>query len=183
MIEVTREANDFGIIGEMQPGPTPVTSPLTDSAVEGEMAEQNHTHSPIQRAVLVTGSRDLRDLGPWSEAIWNRIAHLKRLAGGAENVTLIHGDCRGADRMAANAATALGMIVKPFPYPSGMGKSGGPYRNRQMLKELIRLRDEHGAVIVVYAFHPDIKNSKGTKDMINAADAADVRVRLFEVPS
>jgi DhnA family fructose-bisphosphate aldolase class Ia len=85
--------------------------------------------------------------------------------------------------MAANAATELGMTVKAYPYPSGMGKSGGPYRNRQMLKEAIRMRDEEGADIVIYAFHPDIKNSKGTKDMISAAMHAGVRVRLFEVAS
>jgi hypothetical protein len=137
----------------------------------------------VDRAVIVTGSRDIGGDPSWERVIERVVKELRFLDSpilARERVKVIHGDCRGADRMAARIADRQGMQVHPFPYPNGMGKSGGPFRNRQMLRELIGLRDNCGADIHVIAFHPDIKASKGTKDMIAAAKSAGVDVRLFQ---
>jgi hypothetical protein len=76
---------------------------------------------------------------------------------------VIHGNARGADRMCAQVALDLNIPVKPFPANWALyGKAAGPIRNREMLKFLI----ENSTCPYVVAFHNDIENSKGTKDMI-----------------
>ena len=64
----------------------------------------------MKRAVIVTGSRHIREDGPWSEFIWNKIAGLRFGTTPIDrpDIVVIHGDCRGADRMAARAAASLG---------------------------------------------------------------------------
>lgn len=80
--------------------------------------------------------------------------------------TIIHGACRGADRLAGRAARCLGLDVKEFPADwKKYGNAAGPIRNTQMLDEKPNL---------VLAFHNDIENSKGTKDMVKKARKAGV---------
>lgn len=98
---------------------------------------------------------------------------------------LIHGDngyydkdgklIRGADKICDTVARNLGWPPpKAFPYITHLGPAGGPARNKQMLDELIRRRDDDGDTILVIAFHPDVMASKGTFDMISQASAAGV---------
>ena len=85
---------------------------------------------------------------------------------------VIEGECRGADRAGRIAAEGLGIPVEPYPADwDQYGKSAGPIRNRQMLKE--------GKPDLVLAFHSNIEKSKGTKDMIFAANKAGIQVRLY----
>ena len=78
---------------------------------------------------------------------------------------VIHGDCRGADLIAAKVAAEMGIPVEPFPADWRQhGRAAGPIRNRQMLNE--------GRPALVFAFHDDIDGSRGTKDMVAAATAA-----------
>ncbi len=83
---------------------------------------------------------------------------------------LIHGDAQGADRMAASIALDLGLPEeKILKYPAGWklyGKSAGPIRNRQMLKE--------GQPTQVLAFHDHPEISRGTVDMVKIAKKAKV---------
>lgn len=44
-----------------------------------------------------------------------------------------HGMARGCDSIVEHWCRMNQIQSEPFPYPKGMGKSGGPYRNRQML--------------------------------------------------
>jgi len=84
---------------------------------------------------------------------------------------VIHGCCRGADKTAE--AIALHMGIKTHGYPANWekhGKTAGPIRNRQMLKE-------HPEIVV--AFHTDLKNSKGTKDMVFAANRNGIPVWII----
>lgn len=75
---------------------------------------------------------------------------------------VIEGEAAGADTMGRIAAERLGIEVLKFPADwRKHGKSAGPIRNRQMLTE--------GKPTLVLAFHQFIENSKGTKDMVNAA--------------
>lgn len=75
---------------------------------------------------------------------------------------VIEGGCKGADRLAAEAANELGIPVKPMPAKWGLyGKAAGPIRNREMLDEKPDL---------VLAFHFDIAGSSGTADTLFEAD-------------
>lgn len=116
--------------------------------------------------VLVCGDRDWND--------WETItAELQRLP---RDTVIIHGGARGADKMAAYvAATDLCLSVIPFPADwKKHGKAAGPIRNQEML--------DSGRPTRVLAFHPDLRNSKGTADMIRRARAAGIPVRVVGDP-
>jgi len=78
--------------------------------------------------------------------------------------TVIHGDCEGVDQSAGKIAIELGLEVKTFSAAvEGRAKTDpavGLIRNKKMLKEDPDL---------VLAFHPDIRYSKGTKNMVITA--------------
>ncbi len=85
--------------------------------------------------------------------------------------TIIEGESRGADTIASEEAKLAGMNVLRFPAKwSEYGKAAGPVRNRQMLSE--------GKPNLVVAFHNNIENSKGTKNMCEQAKAKGIEVIL-----
>lgn len=114
--------------------------------------------------VLVCGARE-----------WTDRPYIQRVLEGYQlqaGDTVIHGDCRGADRHAGHAARELGCTVVAMPADwEAHGKGAGPIRNQQML-------DEHPNLDLVLAFHRDIDQSKGTKDMIARAEKAGLVVDL-----
>jgi len=72
---------------------------------------------------------------------------------------IIQGMCRGADLMARKAALKYGFEVEDYPADwDKHGKAAGVIRNTQMLVD--------GKPDAVYAFHPDITKSKGTRNMM-----------------
>ncbi|RLB30781.1 MAG: hypothetical protein DRH11_14310 [Deltaproteobacteria bacterium] len=113
--------------------------------------------------VLITGSRY------WSN--WKLMnSRLSRLP---HDTLIIHGGCRGADRMADQIARKIGLPT-PRVYPANWdtyGKGAGPIRNQQML-------DENPDIDLVIAFHEDIAKSKGTRDMIRKAKKKGLRVEI-----
>lgn len=114
--------------------------------------------------VLVCGSRDYSD--------YNKIkAVLSELKDKYGMYTVIEGGQRGADLLAKNAALELGLFViqKDADWKT-YGKAAGPIRNRLMLKENPDF---------VIAFHSDINNSKGTKNMVNQSKAARKTVFIY----
>jgi hypothetical protein len=116
--------------------------------------------------VLVTGDRFWDDY----ETI---LGELEKLPSGS---IVVHGACRGADTIAGEIAKALGHEVRPYPADWVRYRRGaGPVRNRQMLREE-NLPDE--PIDLVLGFHKNIKESKGTKDMLSISDAAGVQTRL-----
>lgn len=87
---------------------------------------------------------------------------------------------KGADMICDAMAKRLGWApAKVFPYIGALGAAGGPVRNKQMLDELIRRRDEHGEQIMVVAFHPNLAESKGTLDMVSIAMKAGVPFEII----
>jgi len=81
---------------------------------------------------------------------------------------LIHGNANGADKMAADCAYDLGWRCKSVPAQwEKYGRAAGPIRNQQML-------DMNPDLVI--AFHEDLENSKGTKDMVNRAKKKGVKV-------
>jgi hypothetical protein len=86
--------------------------------------------------------------------------------------TLIEGEANGADRIAKEAAKVLGFTIEAYPADwQKYGKAAGPIRNRQMLVE--------GKPDLVVAFHGDLENSRGTKNMVNQAIRANIDVRII----
>ena len=102
--------------------------------------------------VLVTVDRAWQN---WA-AIWRELAKLP------PDTRVIHGGCRGADRIAGHIAKALGMDVVAYPADwNTHGKAAGPIRNSMMLR--------HERPDLVLAFHPDLKHSRGTADCVRQA--------------
>lgn len=86
---------------------------------------------------------------------------------------VIEGEAPGADTLARRAAEELGICVMAFPANwNHFKRAAGPIRNQWMLN--------FGKPDLVLAFHSDIENSKGTKDMVNRAKKAGVKVRVIK---
>lgn len=112
--------------------------------------------------VLCCGDRE------WSD--WKAIQ--RELRGLGPLTIIVHGDCRGADKMCGYVADRLGYEVVPVPADwTRHGKAAGPIRNQQML-------DQHPDIALVLAFHNDLTQSKGTKDMVWRARQRGVPVNV-----
>lgn len=96
-------------------------------------------------------------------------------AGCSGRVVFIHGDARGADKIADAVARRLGFDVEAYPADwRGNGKGAGPIRNRQML--------DTGATLVV-AFKEGFDHSLtrgGTENMVRMARAAGIPTIVHE---
>lgn len=107
--------------------------------------------------VLVCGGRDFND----PTLLNNALDQLHKQHG---FTTLVHGDARGADRLAHQWATNNN--VTPEPHPADWkkhGKAAGPIRNREML-------DTKPDLVVAFP------GGKGTRDMTRQAANAGVQV-------
>jgi hypothetical protein len=115
--------------------------------------------------LLICGDREWLNIGP----IQDRLELLMEL--GIKPV-VIHGNCRGADKLADKAAKRLGLPV--FACDANWevyDKAAGPIRNGWMAD----LKPDLG-----WAFHENIKESKGTKDMVNKLKALQIPVVVFD---
>lgn len=112
---------------------------------------------------------------------WDDLFIIERvLAFLGPNDTLINGCARGADTLAAWAASENGCKLEDYPADwNTHKKAAGPIRNQQMLDE--------GKPELVFAFHSNLQSSKGTKDMVKRAVGAGIPVyvisRQFYIPS
>ena len=102
-----------------------------------------------------------------------------------KDTEIIQGCANGADKMSANISKILKLklisssdnddCISNPGFPANWkryGRGAGPIRNKQMLDE--------GKPNLVLAFHNDIKNSKGTKNMIEQAGKRGIKVILIE---
>jgi hypothetical protein len=113
---------------------------------------------------LVTGSR------AWSDAGAIKRCPESLLAEHGPGITLVHGDCRGADRVAAACAADLGMTVEAHPADwVTYGRAAGVIRNSEMLAS---------GVDLCLAFHDDLDRSRGTRDMVKKCLSSGVPVKL-----
>jgi SLOG family YspA-like protein len=93
-------------------------------------------------------------------------------AAGIEELTVVEGGARGADLLAATWARRRGHTVVEVRAEWNLyHRAAGPIRNERMLREHRPDR--------VIAFHPDLRQSKGTRDMVTRAWKAGVRVTVF----
>ena len=118
--------------------------------------------------VLVCGSRHFTNLLQMKSI-------LQSIFDPDDTVTLIHGDATGADKLSEEALTGYfhgGFVVQRYPANwQKYGRAAGPIRNKQMLDE--------GKPDLVIAFLAP--NSRGTKNMIELAQAANITVRIINV--
>lgn len=121
--------------------------------------------------VLVTGDRHWEDY----QFIWEVLSDVATATGlSGHDITIIHGAAPGADTLADLAAYELGYAREPYPANwDGYHKAAGPIRNQQMLDE--------GHPDVVIAFHENLAESKGTKDMVTRARKAGIPVILAPI--
>jgi predicted RecB family endonuclease len=106
--------------------------------------------------VLFCGDRD-----------WKDRAVIYRWMRRVRPTVVIEGEARGADRIAREVADNLGIEVERYPALwKTQGRAAGPIRNRRMLVE--------GKPDLVLAFHDSLADSKGTKNMVTAAQKAGV---------
>lgn len=112
--------------------------------------------------ILICGDRNWTD----REAI-NRL-----ISTFPQGTIIIQGGARGADTIAKDSATAHGLVCKTYKAQwEQFGYGAGPIRNKLMLTD--------GKPDMVFAFHNDIKRSKGTKNMVNQAEKAGVPVVII----
>jgi predicted Rossmann fold nucleotide-binding protein DprA/Smf involved in DNA uptake len=105
--------------------------------------------------VLVTGDRNWTD----SEAVYAALTAVRAVHG---DILVIHGGAQGADTIAHLWALKYNSAVAVFPAQwDRHHRAAGPIRNQQMLNEM--KPDE------VLAFHDNIEQSRGTKDMVARA--------------
>jgi hypothetical protein len=127
-------------------------------------------------AVVVTGARGPRKDRPgWTDrgAVWRTLDRL------SPSVVVV-GDADGVDHAARTWARyrGLGNRLQVFDADWGRyGRRAGPIRNRAMADRAVALRTI-GYDVRVFAFHDDIKSSRGTADMLDMAQNRGLRRTL-----
>lgn len=117
--------------------------------------------------ILVTGDRYWTDI----DCVYLTLKEFP-----AETI-IIHGACKGADTACDLVARALGFTVRDYPAQwTGCDRSAGPIRNQKMLDcEHVN----HEPIDLCLAFHDNIDDSRGTKDMVKRAQKAKILTRLI----
>ncbi len=111
--------------------------------------------------ILICGDRDWTDV----ETIENFIRSLP------PDTVIIHGNSRGANKIAEREAKEHGLIVKGYSADwNQYGRAAGPIRNKRMLLE--------GRPDRVVAFHNDLSKSRGTADMLRQAEKRGVAFEM-----
>ncbi len=119
--------------------------------------------------LLVCGSRTWTDRVQLGWEIEGIVAQHQ-----GEPLVLIHGDARGADRLADELARARGWRLEVYPaHWRTEGRAAGPRRNLRMLR--------NGLPDLVLAFvDKPLPQSRGTAHMVALARAAGLPVRVIE---
>jgi O-acetyl-ADP-ribose deacetylase (regulator of RNase III)/uncharacterized protein (DUF3820 family) len=120
-----------------------------------DQTSQPQKNSPKNQKLLVCGDRKYTNRSRMEEILSRKEFE--------DFNTLIHGDCIGADQMAAQVISKLYPNWKIQSFPANWVKYGikaGPIRNLTMIEEKPDL---------VLAFHDHMEKSKGTKSMIQIA--------------
>lgn len=116
--------------------------------------------------VLISGDRNWDDPKPIANIMY------KIVYSRVDDVVFLHGNARGADTMCDVIAKLYDYEVESYPADwTKYGKAAGPIRNKEML-------DTDPDLVV--GFHKDIKNSKGTKDMLDKAKKKGTTTVLYD---
>ncbi|MDD3035230.1 MAG: SLOG family protein [Bacteroidales bacterium] len=122
-------------------------------------------------AVIISGSRDFSDYIIFEKFISRAIESIKKY-----NLTFIHGDAMGADKLAIKYCRSTGYEIKAFPADwQVFGKCAGVLRNQEMLDYAIKNFDK--AVLIAFPS----KQGRGTQHMIKICKEAGVPIRICEI--
>lgn len=114
--------------------------------------------------MIVAGSRDFSDYDYLAKMLDGLSAHI------ADTITILCGECRGADRLGKRYAIEHGYDVASYPADwKKYGKSAGYIRNREMAKNADSL----------VAFWNGV--SRGTKHMIDLATEYGLEITVIRV--
>lgn len=120
--------------------------------------------------IIVAGSRDFSDYGLLKKKMLNIIAEHEY-----ENIKIVSGTARGADRLGEWFAEEFNYDIVRFPAAwDRFGKRAGYIRNEEMAKYAIA--DDNQGVLVAFW---DGK-SRGTKHMIDLADKHGLEVIIVK---
>lgn len=124
--------------------------------------------------IVVTGDRNWTCLETINYAIqWV----LNKYEIRCRELQLVEGECRGADLGCRVVAEAMGIEVIPEPAEwNKYHRAAGVIRNQRML-------DNHPDLELCLAFHDNLKESKGTKDMIGKCKKKKLPVYHFKTAS
>lgn len=137
----------------------------------------------LPRSVEGNGNMKTLSLLICGDRKWNKIEpirrEIKKLIKEYEILIVFEGDCDGADKLGGEIAEdEFGLFVDSNPAKWDMyGKAAGPIRNGEMLHKL--LTKVQTDKYLVLAFHPDLRKSKGTKNMVYISRNAGVEVRVI----
>ena len=124
------------------------------------------TANPLMYRVLVCGDRDWTD----EAAIWKYLDGLYEQWG--QSLFIITGGARGADDIARDWAVSNHVDhITLYAKWDLFKKSAGPRRNSRMAR-----LNPH----LVVAFHDNLAESRGTKDMVKKAKAAKIRWKVVK---
>lgn len=122
--------------------------------------ESNDQSITQPRRILVCGGRSFEDLDLMYDVLDEYTPPL-----GVDEPVVMHGDARGADALAAQAALDLGFWVEAHPAEwKAHGKAAGPIRNRQML-------DMKPDLVIAFP------GGRGTADCVGEAERRGIPVR------
>ena len=117
--------------------------------------------------LLICGDRRWNDYGAIHGALSIQAVE------SADELVVVTGACRGADLLAEKAAREVGLRYRGYPACwRDLGKKAGPTRNQEML--------DMERPALVWAFHGRLGRSRGTRDMLRRAVAAEVPCFLFD---
>lgn len=130
--------------------------------IERHKREKKERRAVSGQLVLVCGDRE------WTDS---RLIK-KRLSKFPSNTIIMHGDCRGADKLADEVAQYFGFarVICPANWER-FGRAAGPIRNRMMVEKL------HPDLVL--AFHADLDESRGAKDTVARARKAGIEVEVL----
>lgn len=115
--------------------------------------------------ILITGGRNWKDYAVIHNAIIDQTVGLR-----AEEVTIVHGDARGADTIAGGVARKFGMTEESHPADwNTHHRAAGPIRNQKMV--------DLGAD---YALAFLEEGSKGTADCIKRIKKAGIPLTIYK---
>jgi hypothetical protein len=121
----------------------------------------------VSMKILVCGDRNWKNIKIILKVL------LKEKKSSKTKITVVHGAAKGADTIAGQVALKLKMNVKLYPAQWQLyGRAAGFIRNRQML-------DENPDISKVIAFHNNISESKGTKDMLKISKKRGITTKLY----
>jgi len=118
----------------------------------------------MPKVILVTGSRK----HPHPELVGNTLAVRKP-------DIVIHGNSGEIDNAASWFCRQNPVIEVSCPYPSLLGRAGGPKRN-QVMCQIASMCLQQGHKVYVLAFPLDDGSSRGTRNCMLAAENLDIPV-------